>query len=88
MRGQQIIHDVMVKYKIGEKDFFGRDRSSKMARARGVAARRLRAAGFSVTLISRLIRRDRTTISYHLYPKIKARKRANYMAARSTEAAL
>lgn len=84
MTGRDIIKDVMHRYRIGPKDFFGSSRLPRLVKARRSAAKQMFEAGLSVPVISRLMQRNPRTISYHLNPiqreRSLARSRQYYVA--------
>jgi hypothetical protein len=76
MTGREIIEDVIRRHKVGPKDLFGYSHMPHIVKARRDAARRMFAAGLSVPVIARLMRRGPTTILYHVKPDIRRRRLA------------
>lgn len=62
---QRILKQVMDKYDVTPEEFFGKRRNADVVDARKEAARRLLDAGFDKASISRILRRDHTTIEYY-----------------------
>ena len=88
MKGREIIKDVMSRYRIGPKDFFGYSRMPRLVKARKTAAKEMHEAGISVPVISRLMQRNPRTIFYHLDPSQRERslaRSARYYAAKCDE---
>jgi hypothetical protein len=63
---EQIIADVLRHHGITRDDLFSRWRNADLVEARADAARRLRAAGFTLKAIARALRRDHTTVMYYI----------------------
>jgi hypothetical protein len=79
---REIIAAVLGKYELTPEEFFGRGRSRCYTVARRDAAKQLSAAGFSVVAISRIIKRNRSTIDHYLYDYVgKKRDRARILGA-------
>lgn len=70
--GHHIIQAVLAKHQISAKEFYGPLRHRKLWKARADAIQRLRRSKGSVRWIARFMKRDVSTITYHLYPKAKA----------------
>lgn len=66
MKGRAIIKDVLRRTKVRPWDFFGPCREKHVVQARRAAAIEMDKLGFSRAAIGRLIKRDPTTVHYHL----------------------
>lgn len=76
-RGREIIKQVMREHMLGAEDFFGTLRHQHLVKARRVAARRLRDAGYSCTQTARMLKRNHTTVLNYLeiLPEAKRKRR-------------
>jgi IS30 family transposase len=87
MKGQKIVMEVMKERRVGRYDFFI-SRLPHHVRARKVAIKRLKEAGYSNSAIGRFMQRDPTTITYWTRPEVRIRKNAYgraYAAARRSQ---
>ena len=76
MKSAEIIKQVIAEHEITADEFFSLSRDGDLMKARMKAAERLKAAEFTVTQIAKHLRRSRATISYYLYPKSRATRKA------------
>jgi IS30 family transposase len=77
---ESIVLQVCRELKIDPVDFFSRRTAKKLVKARRLAIMRLREAGFSQMGISRMIRRNYSTIRYWTKPGYRE-KHSKYYAA-------
>ena len=75
---QSIVLQVCEQCKVHPVEFFGRGRDARLVRCRRIAIKRLKDAGFSAAGISRLIRRDYSTVLYWLKPVYREKRRERY----------
>lgn len=75
MTSHPIILAICREHLITPEEFFGNRRTRRLTSARKMAIELLRAKGLSLMGCARLIRRDRETIRYWLYPKVRDQRR-------------
>lgn len=63
---ERIIHSALVAHRISRADLLGKCRDADLVMARKAVARSLKAAGFGVYHIGRILKRDRSTIEHYL----------------------
>jgi chromosomal replication initiation ATPase DnaA len=68
---ESIVLTVCQELKIHPHEFFGSGRDHRLVRARRIAIKRLRAAGFSMAGIARMMKRNYSTIRYWVHPKLR-----------------
>ncbi|WP_024516804.1 hypothetical protein [Bradyrhizobium sp. Tv2a-2] len=63
----EILNRVLAQHRVEAIDFFSTCRAGDLTAARRAAAQELKAAGFAVTRIAHILRRNHRTIGYYLY---------------------
>lgn len=82
---QSIVLQVCKEMGVEPADFFGRRRDQRLVSARRLAIDRLVAAGFSMRGVSRMMRRNYSTVQYWMRPALREKRREtarNYWAVR------
>jgi chromosomal replication initiation ATPase DnaA len=85
---ESIVLQVCRECKVHPVEFFGNGRTQRLVRARRIAIFRLHQAGFNYRAISRLIRRNYSTVLYWVHAEYRRRHSAyfvRYNAARRAE---
>jgi hypothetical protein len=79
-RAQVILQLVARKYMVSLEDLMSDDRSSGLVAARREFFERAKAEGIGSTTIAKTIRRNHSTVLYHLKPDMQAARRERYIA--------
>lgn len=74
MRADAIIAATMRQANVGVKDFFSNSRLAHLVAARRTAIRRLKADGFDMAAIARLVDVNYSTVRYWLHKGFRARR--------------
>lgn len=86
MRSKQIIREVAAKHQVTRNDILGRFKNGAIPAARREVMVRLKALGMTAPQIGRIVKRDASTVLYHVSPRInehrRARKKALYALQR------
>ena len=67
----QIISRVLIAHRISRADLLGKCRDADLVAARKAIAHSLRAAGFGLRHIGRILKRDRSTVEHYLGSRLK-----------------
>lgn len=78
MTASEIVEAEMRRRMIGPKDFFGTTKLAHIVAARRAAILALDQAGFDLRDITKVMRRERTSILYNLRPEMRANHRAYF----------
>lgn len=76
----QILRQVSKEHFVNVADIKGPRRLRHILNARKDAIARMHEAGFSLGSIAAFLNRDKTTITHHCYPALRARKKARLAA--------
>lgn len=68
---EQIISRVLIAHRICRSDLLGKCRDADLVAARKAIAHSLKAAGFGVRHIGRILHRDRSTIEHYLGARVR-----------------
>lgn len=74
-----IIEAVCRLHLVTREEFFGPSTTKRIVAARKTAIDALRAKGLSADSIARIVRRNRSTVQYWLYPTIHERRIRKYL---------
>jgi hypothetical protein len=68
---EQIVSRVLIAHRISRSDLVGKCRDADLVAARKAIAHSLRAAGFGLRHIGRILHRDRSTIEHYLGARVR-----------------
>lgn len=82
---KQIIRGVLDEFDVTRDELLGNGRSGGLMEARRKAAERLKDAGFNISRIARILRRNHTTICNYFLDEMRERKRDRVRLAKLLE---
>jgi hypothetical protein len=82
---QSIVLNVCQQLRIHPAEFFGNGRDRRLSKARRVAIKKLKEAGFNNKAIARLIRRNYSTVQYWTHLEYRERRRSYYRNLRAAQ---
>lgn len=80
MKSREIIREVAAKHSVTRRDILGPFKNGPIPAARREVMVRLKALGMTAPQIGRIVKRDASTVLYHVSPRINAHRRARKKA--------